>query len=62
MFMSETAVKATQTIPGTTQANSTELSLHEIAALLSGRLPVSRVPSCLEQIPFLPARNRVSEE
>ena len=57
MLMNETAVEATQTIPGTTQGNTPELSLQEIAALLSGRLPASKARSCLDQLPFLPVRN-----
>lgn len=60
MLMNETAIKATQSVPGATQRNGPELSLQEISALLSGRLPASKARSCLDQIPFLPVRNTVS--
>ncbi len=34
--------------------NRPELSLCEIFELLRGRLPADAIPSCLEQLPFIP--------
>ncbi|MBX2806960.1 MAG: hypothetical protein KTR19_13380 [Hyphomicrobiales bacterium] len=58
--MSETNTTATPNPAAPSTEHSPELSLQEIAALLHGRLPASKARPCLDQIPFLPVRNRAS--
>lgn len=60
MITREASATTAQTLSASSPEKGPELSLQEIAALLNGRLPASKVNSCLDQIPFLPARNRVS--
>lgn len=61
MIMSAAAVRVEKPDSRKRKRTDPELSLNEIAALLRGELPASDAPTCLDQIPFIPVRNKASE-
>jgi hypothetical protein len=61
MIMSAAAVTVEKADSRKLKRTEPELSLNEIAALLRGELPVSDAPACLDQLPFIPVRNKASD-
>lgn len=60
MIMTNALIAAEPPDSGKPLGKVPELSLHEIAALLRGKLPPPNARSCLDQLPFIPVRSKAS--